>query len=98
MAVVDWPDADDLKRLLDVDDESFEGDLSDLAAAAVEKVKADRGAWDEEEDEPDESLRAAAMRAAVLMRPNANDGLKALRTDEVYQGLMFGKRKRFSIG
>lgn len=94
---MNWPDVQELKALLDVDGSDWDEHLNGLMAAGIAKVKADVGDWDDDTDEPDEALQKAALRAAVLMRPNASEGLKALRSDEVYQTAMFGKRRKFGI-
>lgn len=92
-----WPDVVELKALLDVTDDVWDPHLTDLLTTAISKVKADVGNWDEDTDTPTAEHRMAALRAAILMRPNANEGLAKLKEDNVYQGLIFGKRRRFGI-
>ena len=76
--MIDWPQLDELKQVLDADPESTAWDgsedsgegltrLSRLLEAAVAKVKQDVGAWDEYEDMPDARLAQAALRLAELM-------------------------------
>jgi|SRR3990172_8957165 len=100
--MLDWPQLDELKQVLDVESTDWDGDvdgptrLTRLLAAAIAKVKADVGAWDEYSDSPDESLSQAALRMAELMalRPEAAVGVVA---DPTYQRLLFGHRRTFGI-
>lgn len=92
-----WPDLIEFKKLLDVTNDDFDGHLADLLDAAIRKVKKDVGGWDEETNVPTPEHSMAALRAAVLMRPNASEGLAELRKDAVYRSLMFGNRRSFPI-
>lgn len=102
----DWPELDELKQVLDVTSEDWDGAadsgfsetrLSRLLAAAISKVKADTGSWDEYLDEPDDNLAQAALRMAELMALRPEVAAGAIK-DPTYQRLMFGHRKRFGIG
>jgi hypothetical protein len=104
--VVEWPDLDELKQVLDVTSTDWDGEpisgegptrLTRLLAAAIAKVKLDVGNWDEMADAPDESLAQAALRAAELiaLRPEAAVGVIA---DPTYNNLMYGHRRSFGIG
>lgn len=103
--VTDWPQLDELKQVLDVESDDWDGAANDyggetrlsrLLAAAIEKVKKDVGAWDEYVDVPDDNLSQAALRMAELLalRPGA-----AVDTidDPSYRRLLFGHRRRFGI-
>lgn len=104
--MLDWPKLDELKQVLDVESVDWDGEidgygdgptrLTRLLAAAIAKVKADVGAWDEYTDVPDESLSQAALRMAELMalRPEAAAGVVS---DPTYQRLLTGHRRSFGI-
>lgn len=101
-----WPELDELKQLLDLagtdawDGEALEyGEetrLSRLLDAAIAKVKADVGNWDEDEDEPDARLSQAALRMAELLalKPELAAGTVA---DPTYRRLLFGHRRRWGF-
>lgn len=106
--MADWPDTDELKQVLDVTDES--GDwtktLDRVLAAAIYRVKADVGNWDELVDEPDDNLAQAALRMAELMalRPDvaaqafrATADRSAFSEDPTYARLLYGHRRSFGI-
>jgi hypothetical protein len=99
-----WPDADELKRVLDVTGDEHDTTLDRVLAAAISRVKDEVGGtgddneWDEYEDEPDDNHGQAALRMAELMatRPDADPAL--LGKDPTYRALLFGRRKQFGIG
>lgn len=100
--MADWPTLEELKKVLDVTDDSWNGEddstlLEGVRLSAIEKVKGDVGLWDEYEDQPDIPLSRAALRMAELMalRP---DAAAENRADPVYQTHLFGHRKRFAVG
>lgn len=106
--MADWPALDELKQLLDVTSQDFDGEeesgegptrLTRVLAAAIAKVKRDVGLWDEEVDEPDDSLAAGALRMAELMatRPEANPTARGLELDPTYASHLQGHRRTFSI-
>ncbi len=106
--MADWPALDELKQILDVASNDFDGEeesgegptrLSRVLAAAIAKVKRDVGQWDEEADEPDDSLAAGALRMAELMatRPEANPTSKGLEQDPAYLSYIHGHRRSFGI-
>jgi hypothetical protein len=94
--VADWPDADEVKRVLDVTSDDWDDTLERVRLAAIAKVKADVGEWDEDADEPDESLAQAALRMAELisLRPEAAIGTIS---DPTYNRLLYGHRRTFGI-
>jgi len=99
---IDWPQLDELKQVLDVTSEDWDGDADDtrltrLLAAAVEQVKADIGLWDDDEDEPTASQSQAALRLAELLAlmPNRNP-FDATR-DPTYRRLLKGSRRVFGL-
>lgn len=97
--MAEWPDVEEVVRLLDLgDDEWIEDHLQHALDAAIEGVKEDVGNWDEDEDEPDERLRQAALRACQVLRVNApDDGWRSLREDRIYVSLIHGHRRTFGV-
>lgn len=92
-----WPTVDELKQLVDVEGtEDWNEHLETSVQAGIDRVKGDVGSWDDDVDEPDESLHNAALRAAVIGRVNAADS-PALDTDPVYQSYLRGHRREFGI-
>ena len=99
-----WPELDELKQLLDITSEDWDGDgedeeeptrLSRLLAAAIDKVKFDVGNW-ADEDEPDDRLAQAALRMAELLalKPELASGTVA---DPTYRRLLQGHRRKFGF-
>jgi hypothetical protein len=96
-----WPELDELKQLLDVTSEDFDGNddyeltrLSRVLAAAIDRVKNDVGAWDEDTDAPTERLAQAALRMAELLatRPESE-----MTRDVTYSRLIYGHRRKFGV-
>lgn len=105
--MADWPDAAELKQVLNVDSDDWETTLGRVLSAAIKKVKRDVGSWDEDVDEPDDNLSEAALRMAELMseRPNGTPigrfgsaRIAGLASDPTYQSLLTGHRRTFGIG
>lgn len=96
---MEWPDVEEVVRLLDLGDEEWiEDHLQHALDAAIEGVKQDVGNWSEEDDEPDERLRQAALRACQVLRVNApDDGWRSLRQDRIYMSLIHGHRRTFGV-
>ncbi len=94
--MVDWPDTAEVKKVLDVSDESWDDILDRVLAAAIAKVMLDVGDWDETTDAPDEALAQAALRMAELLaqRPDANPDQIF---DPTYTRLLYGHRRQFGI-
>jgi hypothetical protein len=94
--MADWPDADEIKQVLDITSSDWDDTVDRVRSAAIYKVKHDVGQWDEYEDEPDESLAQAALRMAELISLRPAAALET-STDPTYLRLLFGHRKRFAI-
>ena len=95
--MADWPDTAELAQVLDVENTTdWQTTLGRVMAAAIAKVKTDVGAWDEDVDEPDDSLAQAALRMGELLslRPEAAVGVSS---DPTYRRLLKGHRRRFGI-
>ena len=103
VSVDDWPDLDEFKALLDVDSSNFDDHLETVLTAGIDHVK---GAvkWVEGTSVVTAKLHNAALRAAIVMRPNGpqpGPGSPAhsdVDADPAYQALMKGKRRSFGIG
>lgn len=104
-----WPALDELKQVLDITSENWDGDeapddgtrLTALLNAAIEHVKRETG---QDTDEPSDSLGRAALRLAELMalRPETaaavSRGGSTFIADPAYQAFLFGERRAFGIG
>lgn len=97
-----WPELDELKQVLDVTSSDWDGDydgtrLTRLLSAAIEKVKADVGDWDEYVDLPDDNLAQAALRMAELMALKPEVVAQVGSTDTTYNRLVYGHRRAFGV-
>lgn len=94
--MAEWPDADEVKQVLDITSEDWDETVSHVLSSAIAKVKLDVGDWVEGVDEPDDSLAQAALRMAELisLRPEVAAGAVA---DPTYQRLLFGHRRSFGV-
>ena len=94
--MAEWPGAAELKQVLNVDSDDWDTTLNRVLASAIDKVKGDRGDWNDDVDEPDDRLAQAALRMAELisLRPEA---ATEVPTDPTYLRLMAGKRRRFGV-
>lgn len=94
----DWPDKDDLARVLNAD---MQGDgwdtiLTATISSAIDRVKSEMAPWDEDVDSPpNDRLFMAALRMGEMMarRPEAQPGELAM--DPTYQRYLFGQRRTF---
>ena len=94
--MADWPDAEEVKQVLDITSEDWDDTIDRVLASAIYRVKHDVGQWDEYEDEPDESLAQAALRMAELLALRPEAAAEASQ-DPTYTRLLKGHRKRFSF-
>ena len=100
-----WPELDELKQVLDVTSEEWDGDddtrLTALLLAAIAHVKQETG---QDTETPSDSLGRAALRLAELMalRPEVAAALTRGGTsfiaDPAYNAFLFGERRAFGIG
>ena len=98
---IDWPDLDELKQVLDVTSDDWDGSsddtrLTSALAAAIARVKADVGSWDDGTDVPDAMLQKAALRMAVLIATTPANGPET-QNDESYARGLYGHRRRFAV-
>ena len=97
--MAEWPTIEQLQRVLNFDPE-YEDPAADTLAtlleAAIAKVKADVGNWDEYTDVPDDQLSMAALRMAQLMALSPEVAAGASE-DPTYQRHLFGHRRTFGI-
>ncbi len=94
--MAEWPDAEELKQVLDVKSEDWDETLDRVLAAAIRRVQMDVGDWDEYTDEPDDSLAQAALRMAELMALRPESAVGAIN-DPTYNRLLKGHRKAFGF-
>ena len=97
--MADWPDTTELAQVLNVDNVGdWQTTLDRVMAAGIRKVKGDIGNWNEDVDEPDDSLAQAALRMAELIstRPESTPG-RLGSTDPTYLRLLSGHRRRFGV-
>lgn len=92
-----WPLVDELKKIVDVDPNSDEFDvtLARQMAAGIAFVKQQVGEWDELIDCPDDQLSGAALRAAYLL--SLKETPTAIVLDQVFMTYMSGHHRRFAI-
>ena len=104
--MADWPLLGELKQVLDVTSDDWDGDADDtrltrLLGAAIEQTKHDIGAWDEEVDLPTSSQAQAALRMAELLASKVDAGefasVRLLATDPLYRRLLKGSRRYFGV-
>jgi hypothetical protein len=101
--MADWPDVDELKQVLNVDDDpdKWGTTLARVLASGIDQVKSDIGEWDDEVDEPTDRQAQAALRAAELiaLRPEAQaaGGTGFIADDPTYVRLLKGSRRRFAF-
>lgn len=93
----DWPTADELKLIVNVDPNSdaYDVTIARQLAAGISFVKSQVGEWDELIDCPDDSLSGAALRAAYLL--SIRESPAAIVTDQVFMTYMSGHHRRFAI-
>jgi hypothetical protein len=106
-----WPELDELKQVLDVESNDWDGlpgsgddaesRLSALLSAAIAYVKFLVGDWDEYIDLPDTNLNRAALRAAELMalKPEVAAMVASGKSigDPTFGMFMVGHRRKWGI-
>lgn len=103
--MTDWPEIDEVSKLLDLGDEAWiEDHLQHALDAAIEVVKIDVAGSVATFDAADPALgptelqRQAVLRAVSVMRVNApDDHWDNIHEDHIYQSLMFGQRRSFGV-
>lgn len=104
--MADWPDADELKQVLDITSDDWDPTVDRVLAAAIAAVKTDIGVWDEDVDVPTDSQAQAALRMAELLatRPapqlagaRLSATVAALAADPTYAKLLKGSRRSFGV-
>lgn len=102
-----WPELDELKQVLNVESDDWDGEdyedvtrLSRALAAGIAYTQLRVGNWNDYEDEPDDMLAQAALRAAVLFagRPEpTGEDTGIIASDPTFTRLLFGHRRRFGV-
>jgi hypothetical protein len=95
--MADWPGPDEVKRVLDVTSEDWDDTLDRVLSSAIYHVKHDVGIWDEDLDEPDDSLAQAALVAAEVLSQRTEVARSQPVTDPRYLALLKGHRRRFAV-
>jgi hypothetical protein len=97
----EWPLLDELKQVLNVDSNVWDGDadgtrLTGVLESAIEHVKREVGFTDYE-DLPTVGMSRAALRMAELMALRPDSAAEANK-DPVYRMHLYGEHKRWGIG
>jgi hypothetical protein len=100
--MADWPELDELKQVLDITSEEWDGDgddtrLTRLLASAIDQVGIDRGLGPDDDNDPTDRLSQAALRMAELMAQRPGAPVSALSADATYRALLKGSRRSFGI-
>ena len=92
-----WPDADELKQVLDITSDDWDETVERVLASAIKQVKEDVGRWDEYLDEPDDKLSQAALRMGELISTRPTGDTTDLSKDPDYAALIKGRRRVFGF-
>lgn len=101
--MADWPELDELKQLLDITSEDWDGDgdgtrLTRLLSAAIDYVKevvaGTIAAYDDLYTNPTDRHAQAALRVGELLATRPEP---ALREDATLRRLLFGSRRVFGV-
>ena len=92
-----WPDADELKQVLDITSDDWDETVERVLASAIKQVKEDVGRWDEYLDEPDDKLSQAALRMGELISTRPTGDTTNLSKDPDYMALLKGRRRVWGI-
>jgi hypothetical protein len=110
--MADWPELEELKQLLDITSEDWDGDSDDtrltrVLASAIDRIKAEVAGsvdyFDEIITEPSDSVAQASLRLAELIatRPDATlsraGADRQLLGDPTILRLLKGSRRAFGI-
>lgn len=98
--MADWPEVEELERILNVDPEDsdrFQDTLDRVLASAIAYVKSKVGNWVESEDEPDDNMAQAALRIAELLALRPETAAAVAASDPTVSRLLLGRRRRFPI-
>jgi hypothetical protein len=95
--MADWPDAEELKQVLDITSDDWDDTVDRVLASAIARVKLDVGNWSETDDEPDDSLAQAALRMGELISTRPSVPASVLAADPAYRTLLTGHRRAFGF-
>ena len=110
--MADWPTLEELKQLLDITSEDWDGDSDDtrltrVLASAIDRIKAEvAGSVDHFDDiitEPSDSVAQAALRMAELIATRPDAGVSRAGSDRMFLQdvtilrLLKGSRRSFGI-
>lgn len=96
-----WPQVTELAQVLNIEPDAtvtaWLTTLTRILNAAITRVKAEVGNWDDAVNAPNDNLAAAALRMAELMSQRPDSSNPEVGQDVAYQAYMTGQRKRFGI-
>jgi hypothetical protein len=99
--MAEWPELDELKQVLDITSEEWDGDDDDtrvtrLLASAIAQTKMDIGNWDEDDD-PTDAQAQGALRLAELLAQRPGIPVTSLTQDATYKACLKGSRRSFGV-
>jgi hypothetical protein len=97
--MADWPEVEELERILNVDPQNtddFQVTLDRVLASAIAYVKSKVGNW-ADTDEPDDNMAQAALRIAELLALRPETAAAVAASDPTVARLLLGRRRRFGI-
>jgi hypothetical protein len=101
-----WPTLDELKQILDITSEDWDGDsdgtrLTRVLASAIDRIKAEVAGtvalFDEVYDEPTDSIAQAALRMAELIATRPDQTVPRPGQDPTIRRLLYGSRRVFGV-
>lgn len=110
--MADWPTLDELRQLLDITSEDWDGDadgtrLTRVLASAIDRIKAEVGGtvalFDDLYAEPTDSIAQAALRMAELIATRPAADVSRAGSDRILVGdptirrLLYGSRRAFGV-
>ena len=95
MTATAWPVTAELAKRLNVESGDWDTQLDRVMAAAIAETKQRVGDWDEDFDQPNEAISQSALELAVEL---ATTGEMPKPGASKSDALLYGQRRRFSIG
>ena len=104
--MADWPTLDELKQLLDITSEDWDGDSDDtrltrVLASAIDRIKAEVAGttviFDDVIVDPTDSIAQAALRMAELIATRPDATAISPSQDPTLRRLLYGSRRAFGV-
>jgi hypothetical protein len=104
--MADWPTLEELKQLLDITSEDWDGDSDDtrltrVLASAIDLIKVEvYGSglnFDDVIVDPTDSQAQAALRLAELIATRPDGTVARFRQDPTIHRLLYGSRRAFGV-